>query len=133
MNVNYLKPNENKEFKSMLYLHGFTQLITKPTRITKDTQTLIDIIATNSVENISHVDVIAKSLSDHDMVDCVRKMNHKRFLPRTTRCRDYKSYDLDSTNRNFSNVNWQPILNETNINIFLTKLRLKSSIDMQKL
>ena len=25
MNVNYLKPNENKEFKSMLYLHGFTQ------------------------------------------------------------------------------------------------------------
>ena len=91
MNVNYLKPNENKEFKSMLYLHGFTQLITKPTRITKDTQTLIDIIATNSVENISHVDVIAKSLIDLDMVVCVRKMNHKRFLPNTIRYRDYKS------------------------------------------
>ena len=119
MNVNYLKPNENKEFKSMLYLHGFTQLITKPTRITKDTQTLIDIIATNSVENISHVDVIAKSLSDHDMVVCVRKMNHKRFLPKTIRCRDYKSYDPDSMNRDFSNVDWQPILNETDINISL--------------
>ena len=36
MNVNYLKPNENKEFKSMFYLNGFTQLIIKPTRITKD-------------------------------------------------------------------------------------------------
>ena len=122
MNVNYLKPKENKEFKSMLYLHGFTKLITKPTRIIKDTQTLIDIIAKNSVENISHVDVIAKSLSDHDLVVCVRKMNHKRFLSKTIRCRDYKSYDSDSMNRDFSNADWQPILNETTINISLNLL-----------
>ena len=43
---------ENLEFKSMFNLNGFTQLMTKPTRITKDSQTLIDIIATNSVENV---------------------------------------------------------------------------------
>ena len=51
----------NKEFKSMFYLNGFTQLITKPTRKTEDSQTLIDIIVTKSAENISHDDVIAKS------------------------------------------------------------------------
>ena len=93
MNVNYLKPNKNKEFKSMFYLNGFTQLITKATRITKDFSTLIDIIATNSVENISHVEVIAKSLNDHDMVVRVRKINYKRFLPKTIRSRYYKTYN----------------------------------------
>ena len=54
MNVNYLKPNENNEFKSMFYLNGFIQFITKPTHITKSSQTLIDIIATNCVEIIAH-------------------------------------------------------------------------------
>ena len=104
INVNYLKPNENKEFKSMFYLNGFTQLITKPTRTTKDSQTLIDIIAANSVGNISHVDVITKSLSDHDMVVFVRKMSYKQFLPKSIRCRDYKTYNSKSINRDFSIV-----------------------------
>ena len=53
------------------------------------------------------------------MVVCVRKMNHKRFLPKTIRCRDYKSYDPASMNRDFSKVNWLPILNETDVNIAL--------------
>ena len=101
MNVNYLKPNENKEFKSMFYLTGFTQLITKPAGTTKDSQTLIDVIATNSVENISHLDVIAKNLSDHDMVVRVRKMNYKRLSPKTIKCKDYKTYNSESMNTHF--------------------------------
>ena len=115
MNVNYLKSNENKEFKSMFYLNDFTQLITKPTRTTKDSQKLIYIIAANSVGNISHFDVITKSLSDHDMVVFVRKMNYKQFWPKSIRCRDYKTYNSKSMNRDFSIVDWQLVLNETGI------------------
>ena len=103
----------------MFYLNDFTQLITKPARTTKDSQTLNDIGATNGVENISHVDVIAKSLGDHDMIVSVRKMNYKRFLPKTSRCRGYKTYNSESMNRDFSNVDWQPVLNETDINTWL--------------
>ena len=69
-------------------------------------------------------DVIAKNLSDHDMMACVRKMNYKRFLPKTIRCRDYITYNSESMNRGFSNVDWQPVLNKTDINaslIFLIK------------
>ena len=102
MNVDYLKPNENKDFKSMFYLNGFSQLITKPTRVTIDYQTLIDIIATNSVENISHIDVSAKSLSDHGMVACVRKLNYKQFLPKSIRFGGYETYNLELMNRDFS-------------------------------
>ena len=59
---------KNRELKSMFYLNGFSLLKTKPTRIIKDSPTLIDIIATNTVENISHADVIGKRLSHHGMV-----------------------------------------------------------------
>ena len=42
-------------------------------------------------------------------------MNYKRFLPKIIRCRDYKTYNSESMNRDFSNVDWQPVLNKTDI------------------
>lgn len=53
MNVNYLVPEDNKEFKSILNLFGFIQMINKP--ITQFTKTLIDIIATNNESSISGI------------------------------------------------------------------------------
>ena len=52
VNVNYLVRNDNKEFKSILSLYGFEQMVQKPTRITESTKTLIDIIATNNPLNL---------------------------------------------------------------------------------
>lgn len=46
-------------------------------------------------------------------------MNHTRLSPKTIRCRDHKSYNPDAAKRVFSIADWQPILNETNINISL--------------
>ena len=51
-NVNYLKGNENKDFKALFRLYGFTQLIKEATRIFKDTSTLIDIILSNNPTTI---------------------------------------------------------------------------------
>ena len=93
-NANYAKSNDNREFKSILTLNGFKQLIKKPTRTTQHTSSIIDIIATNK-ENIKLANVIPTTLSDHDMVGCVRKVNHSKFVPRTIRCRDYSSFTAD--------------------------------------
>ena len=71
LNVNYLKKNEDIDIKNVIRTHGFTQLVDQPTRVTKNSSTLIDIIATNNTKNIKAVNVIPLSLSDHDMVICV--------------------------------------------------------------
>jgi len=42
LNVNYLKKNEDTHIKRVITTHSFTQLIDKPTRVTKDSSTLID-------------------------------------------------------------------------------------------
>ena len=52
INVNYAIKTNNKELKLIIKRHGMKQLITKPTRITKETSTLIDIIATTHEQNI---------------------------------------------------------------------------------
>ena len=39
LNVDYLKPRDNKEIKAILQQKGFTQIIKEATRITKDSKT----------------------------------------------------------------------------------------------
>ena len=57
-NVNYLKGNENKDFKALFRLHGFNQLIKQATRISKDMSTLIDIILSNNPTTIGKSGVL---------------------------------------------------------------------------
>ena len=117
LNVNYLNDKDNKKIKSIIHSHGFYQIIKKPTRITAESKTLIDIIATNNPASISASDVIATSLSDHDMVGCVRKLHNLKFSPKTIKCRDYKKYNPVEMNKDFERVNWNLVLNSTNVNM----------------
>ena len=57
------------------YKENLTQLINQPTRITQYSKTLLDIIITNYPHNIRECGVLSLSLSDHDMVFCIRKLN----------------------------------------------------------
>lgn len=53
INSNYAIKKNKKELKHIIKHHGLKQVITKPTRITKETRTLFDIIARTHDQNIS--------------------------------------------------------------------------------
>ena len=55
------------------FTHSLEQIITRPTRITDQTATLIDHILTNSPDKVSQSGVIDLGLSDHDLIYCTRK------------------------------------------------------------
>ena len=114
-NVNYGKDNDNREFKSLLSLNGFKQLIKQPTRVTKDSSTIIDIIAVNK-DNIKTVKVIPTTMSDHDMVGCLRKINYKQFPSKTIRCRNFANYDPTALNRELEHADWDSVYNSPNVN-----------------
>ena len=60
-------------------MYVFKQLINKPTRTTSTSTTVIDLFFTNSSENIVNSDVFTTSLSDHDMIGVVHKINNAKF------------------------------------------------------
>jgi hypothetical protein len=101
---------------SILNLHGLKQIIKKPTRISEVSKTLIDIIATNCVENLDDSEVIPTSIGDHEMVGCVRKLNSRKFNSRTIKCRDYKNYDPESMRNELRELDWSPVFLSTNVN-----------------
>lgn len=108
-NVDYLKRNVNCSFKDSLTVHGFTQTIKNATRITQSTSSLIDIIATNMTSVIKETTVIPITFSDHDMVGCVRKLNHVKFKPKQVNCRDYRKYNKDALCQDLESQDWASV------------------------
>lgn len=115
-NVNYSVPGDNPEFKAIMNLYSFKQMINKPTRISGSTKTLIDIIATNNPVSIKTTDVFPLSIGDHDMIGCVRKINSTKFKPRTVTCRDYKNYNHRQINNELKLIDWSYVYNNSNVN-----------------
>ena len=105
-NINYLDKNNHNDIKDIFMLNDYKQLITKATRITENSKTPIDTIFTNKPENISETDTIPTSLSDHDMVGCVRKLNHLKYESKTIHCRNYKDYDPKTLQKGLQEQSW---------------------------
>ena len=74
---------------------GLTQVVSEPTRVTKDSTTLIDHIYTNNEENIQHVSVKKNCLSDHFAVFCSRKAHSEigKTKHQTIIYRSFKTFD----------------------------------------
>ena len=92
LNCNYLGNKSNVSLKDLFKLHGFKQIIKTARRIAKCSSTLIDVILTNR-QDVLNANSIISSLSDYNVIKCVRKINNIKFNPRIIKCRDYKNYD----------------------------------------
>ena len=68
------------------------------------------------IKNTTSSNVISLSVSDHDCIVCVRKINHKKTLPRERICRNYRHYDLITFNNNLKNLPWSPLYTCSNVN-----------------
>ena len=117
VNANYLVQNDHKPFKEILQLFGIKQIIKKATRITKTSQSLIDITATNNPSLIRDLNVIPTAISDHDMVGCSRKVNHGKFKPKRATCRNFKSYNPEAMCDELNSVDWTPVYTADDVNL----------------
>lgn len=70
-----------KKLKEITQKFYFTQMIGKATRITKTSQTLIELVFTNKADHISKVYNLITGLSDHNLTLVARKLS-KSMLPK---------------------------------------------------
>ena len=59
----------------------------------QSSSTLLDLFATNSPKNVTLAKVIPSTLSDHDMLVVVRKINAGKLPPRSIEGRNFSNYD----------------------------------------
>ena len=58
-------------------------MIIEPSQTTEMSSTLIDLIMKNPPENITNKDVFVNSIANHDMIACLREINHICYNPKT--------------------------------------------------
>ena len=75
------------------------KMIEKPTRVAEASETLIDVILKNNPTNMIRTEVIPTSIGDHDIVGCVRKLNHSGSKARKIICCYYKNYRPDDMDK----------------------------------
>ena len=71
--INKEIPHLTRSYLEFCFTHSLEQIITRSTRITDQTATLIDRILTNSPDKVSQSGVIDLGISTHDLIYCTRK------------------------------------------------------------
>ena len=112
LNENLLKYNEDKqtaEYLDMLLTLRFMPIITKPTRITDHTATLIDHIYTNTPEKLIKSGLCLADISDHLPVFCTMAntlptINEPRFF------RDFRHFNEDAFHQDLLAVDFQSLI-----------------------
>ena len=105
-----------KEIKDALRINVFKQLIQSPTRTTRKTKTLIDVIATTDKTKICNSIVHANSFSDYDLSGIVSKMHMRKFHHKTILMRDFSKYNKEAFKYDLQNVDWVEVFQAGRIN-----------------
>ncbi|CAB4038162.1 Hypothetical predicted protein, partial [Paramuricea clavata] len=123
LNVNYHRNEDNTEIKSIISVNGFKQIVKEATRTTENTATLIDIIITNNPSVIACTKVVPIAFSDHDLIGCVRKQHHLKYVPKVINCRNTKNYSKELMCDELFKQDWTPVYESTDVNYAWTCMK----------
>ena len=129
MNIDCLRVgthSKTEDYLDMLYSSNLLPVITKPTRITSHTATLIDHIYTNASTDQIIPGIVTTDISDHLPTFCfirrqITRLKPKRFF------RDYSNFDSKTYLNDIKLVDWSSILNDP------TDIHTKASSFVKKL
>ena len=113
--IDYVDNLNLKGIKGIIAGNGLKQIINKPTRVTKDTCTFIDIIATSHDQNVRNQITCPISLSDHDLVDVILKKNWQKSPPRRITTRTYAKYDKNKFKEDLKSQPWGEVEEERDV------------------
>ena len=103
--------NTNR-LSTLLENYHLKQLISKPTRITRNSSSTIDLIITSSEEKVSFNDVVQIGLSDHYMIvaswgNIRTRVNEHKYIT----FRDVKKMNVDNFEGELLNESWNDVHN----------------------
>ena len=114
INIDLLRYNNHqvtKEFIDLLFSYGLYPIISKPTRVTSLTATVIDNIFTNNVFNICTCSILCNDISDHLLIYCTakqkgvcEKQNHRFSYTRV-----YNEKNVSNFKEALENNNWDRV------------------------
>jgi len=114
-NIDLLKCNNTaraSDFVDLLFSFGLLQIITKPTRCTDNSATLIDHIITNQSAPSFNTTILTSKLSDHFPVLHSLPTKVPPDIPKTFTSRDFSQDNLTRFENVIASINWNVVSEE---------------------
>ncbi len=114
-NIDLLKISTNarcSDFLDLLFSFGLLQIVTKPTRCTDNSATLIDHIITNQSHPTFSCHILTSKISDHFPIIHFLQTKKPTEKPKTLTARNFCTSNLDKFKANLTNINWNFINEE---------------------
>ena len=116
-NTDKFSPDHNtRKLLFLTALYQLEQLINEPTRVTKTSASLIDLVFTNKRKNISHLGVIHLGISDNSMIYAVRKLIIPKSDSKIKIVRNFKNFNVNDFLRDLSQIPWETMVTQDNPN-----------------
>lgn len=97
--------------------YGLYQVINSATRVTDNSQSLLDIIVTSSRDIVKTSDVIRMdNISDHCLVNCTLKINKTRPKISFRTYRDFSEFNFDYFINDLFTIDWDYLYTLTDVN-----------------
>ena len=93
---------ESRAINDFCSTFNLTQLIKKPTRVTENGESLIDVVMTTNEKLIASNDVLMSTISDHNLLYISLKLKKPRIKPSYVTIRGYTNYSADNFLRDLS-------------------------------
>lgn len=108
LNINQLKPTygEGKIFKDLEGVNNLKYTIQEQTRITKNSETLPDVMLTNAPEMFKKYGTYKQEFSDHRMIYEEPMEKGRKRQTKTITFRQTKDTDFEELHRDLNNALW---------------------------
>ena len=111
--LKYKKCEQVTNYVDSLFSHGLLQIVTKPTRCTPSSATLIDHIITNACSPDLKSTILISDLSDHFFIFHSIKTISPKQHPKTIETRNFSKLNLSSFNNALLNLSWSSVTSST--------------------
>jgi hypothetical protein len=108
--LHYNKCAQVTSYVDLLFSFGLLQTVTKPTRYTGKSATIIDHVITNFQSNIYDTVILTSQLSDHFPIVHFKKGPSKIISPKFTEFRNFSQNNLDSFRIMLHGTAWDHVL-----------------------
>ncbi|XP_063902507.1 uncharacterized protein LOC135122238 [Zophobas morio] len=95
--------------------HNCQQLINDPTRVTPDSETLLDLIFVSSDLQVIESEVLDLMISEHNTVSCKIALENQKPKPLLKTIRSYKNFDIHKFAEDANKIDWSRFYQMSNI------------------
>ena len=118
-NINIINSDhvETQNFIDIMFEYGFMPCISKPTRVTSKSATLIDNIFTNNYSSYSSAlnGILYTDVSDHFPTFHIDVMSFTDNEPKYVQKREFNSLNIDKFNARIADVDWNDVLSSDEV------------------